>query len=191
MSILEGTLLEAFLHDPGMVSSIVPTSQKNIQRICSNIPSDKDVTIVEYGAGTGVFAEHLLQEARLTHDSILILIELNEKLAAYLAKKFDGVPRVHVVQGSAADVKNIMKSCNVDGVDHVISSIPFSRMAPKEREFILEETKDVMNPGAHVTVFQMRKAVLNQMARVFGHVQKAFAWKNLPPLWIFRATIQS
>lgn len=180
--------LWAFLCNPSAVSSVVPTASWNVKKICSTIPHDVRRIIVEYGPGTGVVAKHLLGERRLTRDSMLIMIERDKKLASALAKKWKSDPRARVFQDSAENVLDVTESCGVENVDHVITSIPFSKIQQEIVARIMEHTHNILKPGGELTAFQVSGKVKEVLRSHdgFDDMTHERLWANLPPLILAR-----
>lgn len=180
--------LWAFLRNPTAVSSVVPTASWNVGTICSTIPRDVRRVIVEYGPGTGVVAKHLLNGDRLTRDSIFIMIERDERLASALSKEWRRDPRARVFADSAENVRDVADSCCVENVDHVITSIPFSKIQQGILERIMEQTHDILKPGGELTAFQVSKKA-KEVLRDHGgfcDMTDERLWFNLPPLILAR-----
>lgn len=176
----------AFLRNPRGVSSVVPTASWNVRSICETIPHDIRRVIVEYGPGTGVVADHLTKGQRLTRDSLLFLIEQDPVLAMALREKFERDDRVRVFTESAENVRSIVEGAET--VDHVITSIPFSKIRNDILERIMENTHGVLKPGGELTAFQVSgkvKDVLRSHAGFDGMTTKRLLL-NLPPLILAR-----
>jgi phospholipid N-methyltransferase len=178
-------LIGAFLRHPRMVSSVIPTASWNVKEICSTIPRDVQRVIVEYGAGTGVIAKYLLEERRLTPDSMLILIEKNPMLANVLKEELRHDPRVSVFAGSAENVDSLVEP---GVVDHVITSIPFSMMQEDVVAHIMDVTHDILKTGGELTAFQVSRKVKDILKNHdgFDEITARRLWLNLPPLIMAR-----
>src|SRR3989338_5214322 len=105
--------LRAFLGDRN-VASVTPTFLKAVMKVCDGINFGQDNIFLEYGPGTGAFSRHILRN--MTQDSYLLAIERNREFADYLSHFKD--ERFHVVNGFAEDVKDILISAGISGVDY-------------------------------------------------------------------------
>ena len=92
---------------------------------------------VEYGPGVGTFTEHVL--ARMAPDATLIAIDTNPDFIRYLDSKFTD-SRLLAVNGSAADVQQIIADCGFDHADYILSGLPFSTLPAGVGPKIAEET---------------------------------------------------
>ncbi|MDD4466984.1 MAG: rRNA adenine N-6-methyltransferase family protein, partial [Candidatus Pacebacteria bacterium] len=102
---IKSNLAGNFLRDKN-VASVFPTTKKTVSKICSSIDFEKNIIIVEYGPGTGIFTEYLL--SKMNKDSKLIFIEKNKNLSFFLKNKFKD-KRLRIFNDSAENIKDILK----------------------------------------------------------------------------------
>jgi hypothetical protein len=93
--------------------------------------------------------------------------------------------RLRVVEGSAAQVDEILRRVGFLGADYIISGIPFSTIDAPLREQILRKTHDVLEPGGAFLVYQFSTRVLQDLRRVFGYVGRKFQPWNVLPAHLF------
>src|SRR5215813_4901502 len=93
-----------FFRHPRMLGSIIPSSRFLIKQLLQPIDWDQARVIVEYGPGVGGITAEILR--RMRHAAQLIAIEMNPAFVGFLRKSLTD-ERLHVVEGSAADVKEI------------------------------------------------------------------------------------
>src|SRR4029077_6812040 len=77
--------------------------------------------IVEYGPGVGVITTEVLR--RMGPDTMLIAIETNPDFVSYLRDSIKD-ERLHVVEGSAESVDEILRRYGQSNASYVISGIP-------------------------------------------------------------------
>nr|WP_269320954.1 rRNA adenine N-6-methyltransferase family protein [Bacillus sp. UNC438CL73TsuS30] len=58
--------------------------------------------IVEYGPGTGIFTEQLIDHKN--DDTVLLVIESNTEFYEPLKEKYNGIPNVHIIHGSHIEI---------------------------------------------------------------------------------------
>ncbi|MFZ2448583.1 MAG: methyltransferase domain-containing protein [Syntrophobacteraceae bacterium] len=176
-----------FLRDKN-VASITPTSSVGVKRVCSKIDFSRDSIIVEYGPGTGVFTKYLLD--KMGEDSRLILIELNKNFKSILKNKFRD-PRVIIVNESAENVLETLRSCKEAEADYIISGIPFSFLESGLKHRILYNTHRALKPGGkflcYQTCFQTNNHLKVHLQRYFPEVSAKYELVNIPPLRIYEA----
>ncbi len=176
-----------FIRDKN-VASITPTSTVGVKRVCSKIDFSRENLIVEYGPGTGVFSRYLLEN--MGGESRLILIEINKNFKTILKKKFQD-PRVMIVQESAENVLETLRSCKESEADYIISGIPFSFLDQDLKHRILYNTHRALKKGGkflcYQTFFQANNHLKDHLERYFPKVQAKYELVNIPPLRIYEA----
>jgi phospholipid N-methyltransferase len=176
------TYLKSFFKDKG-VASVTPTSRYCLRRVCKPIDFSRDITIVEYGAGAGVFADYLLP--KMTRDSSLIMFETNEHMFRELQKIKDKRVTIHHKSVEFADE---MIGENLNGhIDYIISGIPFSFLNEKIRLNILKKSKHILRQVGQFLAYQTSGQLKKPLHSVFGNVHTEWEWRNVPPMTVYRA----
>lgn len=176
------TYLKSFFKDKD-VASVTPSSKRLIEHICRPIDFSKDVTIVEYGAGTGIFANYLLEQ--MTPASSLIMFETNSRFFRKLEQLND--KRVHLHNKSVEYVNEALKDENIGKVDYIISGIPFSFLDATTRTEILNKTHSVLKPGGQFLAYQTSGHLKEPLRQAFGNVHTEWQWRNIPPMTVYRS----
>ena len=171
-----------FFRHPRMLGSIVPSSRFLIKQLLEPIDFGRARVIVEYGPGTGGITAELLR--RMRADATLIAIEMNPDFVSYLRGSITD-RRLHVVEGSAVAVDDILRRCGHQRADYIISGIPFSTIPAPTRERILRNTRDVLEPRGAFLVYQFSTRVLQDLRRIFGYVGRRFEPLNVLPAHLF------
>src|SRR3954468_13942895 len=117
--------LRGFVKHPVMVVSVIPSSKVLIDKMLAPVDWANCKLFVEYGPGVGTFTEHVLRG--MAPDATLIAIDTNDDFVRYLTAKFRD-NRLLAVNGSAADVRQIIADCGFDNADYVLSGLPFSTL---------------------------------------------------------------
>ena len=183
----EETLLFAknFLQHPMMLGSLIPSSRFLIDRLLSKVDWKRARTIVEYGPGVGTITSHIL--SRMAPDARLMVFEMNEVLSAIWPATFPD-PRLHVVHGSAENVQKELDRLKLDGADYIISGIPFNHMRFDMREKITRQTREALNPGGEVLIYQFTRTVLPHLRTHFDHVYQELELRMFPFARLFHCT---
>jgi phospholipid N-methyltransferase len=176
--------LRGFIKHPVMVGSIIPSSRQTIDKVLARVDWDKCKLFVEYGPGVGTFTEHVL--ARMAPDATLIAIDTNDDFIKYLRGKYAD-NRLLPINGSAADVNQIIKDCGFDNADYVLSGLPFSTLPPGVGPKIAEQTYEALRPGGAFLVYQFTPKVRDFLEPVFDRIDRGLEWVNVPPCTIFWA----
>ncbi len=174
-----------FFRHPRMLGSIIPSSRFLIRRLLREADWSKVRTVVEYGPGVGTITRAVLE--RLRPDARFVVIETNPDFVAYLQESLPD-PRLHVVQGSAADVEQILAERGLSHADVAISGIPMSTLPPGVRESVLDATRRVLDPGGQFLVYQFSPTVGTHLERVFTSVRRSFEPLNVLPASLYFCT---
>jgi len=154
-----------------------------VQHVCKPIDFTKDLTIVEYGAGAGVFADYLLEQ--MTTDSKLIMLETNYRLFNKLQTIDDS--RVSSHNQSVESVDEVIGKSLVGKVDCIISGIPFSFLDEEVRMKILQKSKKILRPVGQFLAYQTSGHLEEPLQEVFGNVHTEWEWRNIPPMTVYKA----
>jgi len=172
-----------FVKHPRMLGSVIPSSRYLIRQVLRHVDWARSDLIVEYGPGVGTFTREIL--ARLKPQGRLVVIETNQEFVRHLRATVKD-PRLDVVEGSAAEVEQILARLRLGRADYIISGIPFSTLPATLRRDILDSTKRALRPGGEFLVYQFSSSVLDDLRRVFGTVQRGFEPRNVLPAHWFR-----
>jgi len=144
-----------------------------------------EAVVAEYGAGTGSFTREILE--RLAPGQRFFAIEVNERLAETLRERF---PTLHLHVGCASRVAEYCAAEDVDGIDAVVSGLPWAVFPDELQESILGGTMAVLKPGGRFVTFAYLHALGMPSARAFrkrleGHFSEVRVskpvWLNVPP----------
>ncbi|MEX0593549.1 MAG: rRNA adenine N-6-methyltransferase family protein [Balneolaceae bacterium] len=173
--------IKNFLRDPD-VASITPTSKRCVRKVCSHIDFDRDLIIVEYGPGDGVFSRYFLE--RMTEGSKLIMVENNKDFAAHLNESLTD-PRARVIHGRAGDIVDHLEPEEVGQVDYVVSGIPFSFLKKDRKIKVLEATQTILKADGRFLAYQTSGHLKKPVMEVFGNYSTEFELLCLPPYFIY------
>jgi phosphatidylethanolamine/phosphatidyl-N-methylethanolamine N-methyltransferase len=188
-SLLQSTLsneyflfFKRWLHSPKQLGTIAPISTKLARSAARSIQSPATAKIVEIGAGTGKITRELLQAGVKPEN--LICVELDPDLASYLQKD---IPAIHVIEGNACHLKDILPHNWHHNVDVVFSSIPFMYLPVATREEIAHAAFNVLKQNGRF--LHLTYNLWSPLSKFSGKkvVQE---WLNLPPgfVWEFERT---
>jgi len=174
--------LRSFFMDKD-VASVTPTSRFCINTVCKPIDFSRDIIIVEYGAGAGVFSKYVLKN--MTPDSKLYLFETNDILYKKLLEIKD--PRVSFSRRSVEHVVELLEDEVVGKVDYIISGIPFSFLKDDQRASILRQSWEILKEGGAFLAYQTSGHLKEPLEDTFGNVETEWEWRNIPPMTVYRA----
>ncbi len=174
-----------FLKHPFLLGSVVPSSRFLVERLLRQVDWPSSRVLVEYGPGVGTFTGEILR--RMRSDAKLVAIEASEEFVRDLRGGYTD-PRLEVVHGSAAEVRDVLGTLGLDAADAIISGIPLSTLRRQQREKILWESKLALRPGGRFLVYQFSGKVGADLERIFGEVRRDMEPLNILPAKIFSAT---
>jgi phospholipid N-methyltransferase len=171
-----------FLKHPRMLGSVIPSSRFLVNRLLRQVDWGRARTIVEYGPGVGTITTHLLR--RLGPEGRVLAIDTNRDFVRHLGRTLRD-PRLHVVEGSAADAAALLADRGLARAEYVISGIPYTTMDPGVRDRILRTTHDVLHPEGMFLVYQFTRAVQPFLQEVFAQVHSEFEPRNIMPARLY------
>lgn len=175
--------IKSWVQNPKALGAIAPSSEALGKFISKQITLGSDEFIVEVGAGTGSLTDELLVSGIAPEK--LIVVELDEKLAAFLRKKLPA--QVCVIQGNAEDLAKILPDFARGHIATVISGIPMMNLRKDEQLRIISSCFDVMKEGGYLLQFTygplspIPAKKLGLAKKRVGHVLM-----NIPPATIWR-----
>lgn len=167
------------LKDFGRVGGIFPSSRWTARAVVRQLTSDMN-TVIEYGPGDGAVTRHILKLLR--PKAKLLGIELNQAFVEALRKIQD--KRLEVVAGDVAEMSEKLKELLPDGVDAVVSGIPFTFIPAEQREKIVKNTRDALKPGGRFVLYQNSLLMKSLLNRYFQKVTAQIEPRNIPPYFI-------
>jgi len=175
--------LKSFFKDKD-VASVTPTSQFCVRHVCGPINFNENITIVEYGAGAGVFSKYLLQH--MTPDSKLYLFETNDLLFNKLKEEIRD-SRATFYDQSVEFANELLPENEIGNIDYIISGIPFSFLDDQTRASILNQSLKLLRKGGKFLAYQTSGHLKKPLEHTFGNVLTDWEWKNIPPMTVYEA----
>ncbi|MFG0287557.1 MAG: class I SAM-dependent methyltransferase [Rhodopirellula sp. JB044] len=170
----------------------MPSSPGLVKTMVEWFDWDNARGIVEYGPGTGVFTEGIVN--RLHPDAKFFAIERSADLAELTRKR---CPGVDVHEESADDVVRLCQDAGIDQVDAIICGLPWASFPESLQRSILDATLDVLRPGGQFATFAYWQGVVlpagirfsKKLRESFSEVHRSpTVWRNVPPAFVYRCT---
>ena len=183
---------KSFLKHPGEVGAVAPTSVGMVCAMLDWFDWENARTVVEFGSGTGVFTEQIIQ--RLHPKATFFAIEKSAELAAETRKR---CPSVTVYEDSVANLAELCEKSSIDKIDAVISALPWAAFPQSLQEEIMEAILARLHPESKFTTIAYWQGMIlpsgmrfkKRLRQTFGKVQRSpTGWKNLPPAFAYRCT---
>jgi phospholipid N-methyltransferase len=134
-------------------------------------------TIVELGAGTGVFTKQLLK--RMRNDARLHAFEIHPPFLKQLLRIKDA--RMKLVPQRAEQL-----ATHVAQADAIISSLPLMAFPTTTVNKIITAVKQSLKPGGVYVQFQYGLKSKTLLKQHFNNVSIDFTPLNIPPAFIYR-----
>jgi len=171
-----------WIKSPLVTASVIPSSKRLAKKMVQGLNPGSN-QVIELGPGTGVFTNELLASG--IKEELLVLVELNNKFAAKLRKKY---PEATVINGAAEALPRLQ----LKKVNAVVSGLPLLSMRDKQIDAILKGVFDVMEPDGVLVQFTygyscpIKKPLLQQHGLV-AH-RNSFVLNNFPPASVYHIT---
>jgi phosphatidylethanolamine/phosphatidyl-N-methylethanolamine N-methyltransferase len=138
-----------FLRNPRTVGAVSASSRALAEAMVAGIPTDRPVTVVELGPGTGAFTGAIVE--RIAPGSKLLAIDLEPTFVERIRRRW---PSVDCVCASAADLEKLVNARHLNPVDHVVSGLPFASLPVAMTREVLDGIEHTLRPGGSFTTFQ-------------------------------------
>lgn len=187
------TFLKNFVRHPTQVGAIAPSSPGLVAAMVEWFDWEKSRNVVEFGPGTGVFTEAVLE--RLADDAKFVAIERSAELAD---KTRNRCPGVQVFQDSVTNVAEICRQESMGQVDAIICGLPWASFSESLQTEIIDAMLEVLVPGGQFATFAYWQGVILPAGRRFSRrlhstftsVQRSHTvWLNLPPAFVYRCIL--
>lgn len=178
-----------FVERPASIGAVAPSSRSLCREIVGSASLEAARGVVEFGPGTGVVTELLIEA--VPPDCRLFAIELDPVLAAGLRARF---PDLRVYRDSAGNVSELCSQEGLEGVDCIVSGLPWASFTEERQDELLDATVSVLRPGGqfltfayvHGTWLPTGRRFRRKLSRCFSRVSRSrIVWRNLPPAYIY------
>lgn len=176
-------LIEYF-KSPRTVGAVAPSSQKLADKMVNDIDFEKAKCIIEYGPGTGVFTDKLVEGKN--KDTILLLLEYNKEFCKQLEERYVGYDNIILINDSAENVDKYLKEYNINKVDYVVSGLPFASLPKNISNKILRKTKSILKKDGLFITFQYTLLKKEFIAGYFRKIDLERVVFNVPPAYVLK-----
>jgi phospholipid N-methyltransferase len=171
--------LKKFLHAPGQIGSITPSSKFLAQKMIDSVAWDEVRNIAELGSGTGAITK-FIQESK-HEDAQVLLFEKDPCLRAELANQFPE----SCVYSDASQLYTSMSQKGIEHLDCVLSGLPFFNFPQSIRDQLLEQITLSLKPNGYFIAFQYSLQMNKQFSQHFTYDQIKFVPLNFPPAFVY------
>ncbi|MBI2931478.1 MAG: methyltransferase domain-containing protein [Planctomycetes bacterium] len=179
-----------FFRHPIATGAVLPSSRYLAESMVEDMNLTQAETVVEVGPGTGAFTGAILD--RVGPRTFVIAVELNPAFAAHLRTKY---PALHVINGSAENLRRELMDRGRTSADCVLCSLPWAGFPEDLQHRILDAIVETLRPGGAFATFAYVHAAWFPAARRFRQilegrfrsvVSSPVVWRNVPPALVYR-----
>ncbi|AFS77560.1 ribosomal RNA adenine methylase transferase [Gottschalkia acidurici 9a] len=176
--------LVEYIKSPRTVGAVAPSSERLAVKMVADMDFKNTKCIVEYGSGTGVFTDKLVE--RKNKDTLLILLEYNKGFCKQLEDRYSGNNNIIIINDSAENVYIYLKKYNIKKVDYVVSGLPFASLPKSISNKILKKTKTILKKDGLFITFQYTLLKKEFIANYFKEIELKRVVLNVPPAYVLK-----
>lgn len=178
-----------FITHPTKTGAILPSSNKLCELMTEIAEVDKVSTIVEFGPGTGVITEKVMQKK--SADTTFFALEINE---AFVEATKNRCPDAIVYQSPAQNAKKHLEMHGECGCDRILSSLPWLTFDGDMQQELIDTIYDALHPGGKFLTYayvpglifpaawRLRKKLNERFDTV---LTSKIIWSNIPPAFVY------
>ncbi|MEM7299849.1 MAG: rRNA adenine N-6-methyltransferase family protein [Pseudomonadota bacterium] len=171
---------QAIFSDPRRTGAVAPSSSHLARVMAENAYIQPDGKLLELGPGTGSITKALVKAG--VSEENLVLLELDDGFADYLAKKY---PKATILQKDAFEAVADFKA---DGTmfTSVVSGLPLINQPKHKRAQIARDALDIIVPEGSFVQFTYQvyspvprddAIIATRSRRIWGNIPSAVVWK--------------
>ncbi|MCL1940541.1 MAG: methyltransferase domain-containing protein, partial [Synergistaceae bacterium] len=176
-----------FVSAPSRIGSITPSSKHLMREMLNKVDWNECESIVELGAGTGVFTGKIAEKMK---SGRLLVFEIDEKLRSMI-KTHDvaGKELKVTMHGNAEELPAIMESLGLQKVDCILSSLPFTALPREMTDNILNGITRCLKQGGKFVAYQYSHIMKKEFEKRFESIKISFVFRNIPPAFVYECKL--
>ncbi|MBO9129657.1 methyltransferase domain-containing protein [Bacillus sp. 165] len=166
--------LRKFITSPRATGSVAPSSSYLARTMLKDIDWENCGTLVELGAGTGVFTT-------IINDKIkgeALIFENDQEMYEKLKKQYPRLLYFH-------DARNLASALEGRKADYIISGLPFANFSEELQNQLLDEIQSCLKQGGVFVTYQYSLQLRKKLEKRFKHVIISFQPINFPPAFVY------
>lgn len=175
----KASFLLKFVQSPGRIGSVTPSSSLLAEAMVRPIDWDNVRTIVELGAGTGVFTRYIHRHKH--PDCQAFIFEQENEMRQRLMSLYQDMNH----HSQAEDIFHVVREADIHEVDCILSGLPFANFPQALRDDILDGVANTLKPGGVFVAFQYSLQMKDQFMERFSRVDLGFVPFNVPPAFVY------
>jgi len=183
--------LKNFVTRPGTTGALAPSSRALAELITEAAGVRDAGLVVEFGTGTGVFTEAILQ--KLSREASYFGIEINPDFVRQTQAR---CPAARIYEDSAVNAGHYLEKSGLAHCDCIVSGLPWAVFPGTLQDELLTTICRVLKPGGVFVTFAYLQGVFLPAGKRFRRKLSAHfpvvtatrtVWRNFPPAFVYRA----
>ena len=174
--------LKNFIKKPRMIGSVIPSSRKLSKKMASQINYDNANCILELGPGVGPYTDIILKKKKSS--TKYFAFEKNEDMVKILKKKFPDIK----IYNKAEQMTDVIRNDKIEGIDYIISGLPFTVLEKDIRNSILEQSYDNLEKGGKFITFQYSLDLYKYLKNKYSKVEIKFVPLSITMTFVYVCT---
>ncbi|MCL2767671.1 MAG: methyltransferase domain-containing protein [Synergistaceae bacterium] len=176
-----------FIYAPSKIGSVTPSSKYLMYAMLNKVSWNECDSIVELGAGTGVFTYKIAEKMK---SGRLLVFEIDENFRSMIKTNgnFDKKLKV-TLHSNAEDLSATIESLGLQKVDCILSSLPFTALPRKTADNILDGITKCLKSDGKFVAYQYSHAMRKEFEKRFGSIKISFVLRNIPPAFVYECIL--
>ena len=179
MTTSRADFLYKFIQKPKEIGSIAPSSSFLTRKMMANLPWDTIESLVELGAGTGVFTQFITECKKETCQ--ILVIEQDSDMRKALQAKYPTF--YYGIKAEKLDW--LLQRYDLPQVDCIVSGLPFAAFSELLRDEIMLAVNHSLKLGGIFVAFQYSLQMRKTLKKHFSEVKIEFVPLNIPPAFVY------
>ena len=180
-----------FIRYPGLTCAVTESGEELAELITDVAELSQASMVVEFGPGTGVFTEKILEKT--SENTRAFAMEVNADFVEATRRR---CPQAVVYRDSALNVAHYLEGFGVEKCDRIICGLPWVCFPKEVQNRLLDTIAEVLEPGGKLLTFAYVHGLFLPAGRRFRKCLSArfqsvtatrIVWQNLPPAFIYCA----
>ena len=183
--------IRQFVLHTAKTGAVTPSSEGLADLITDTAGLHSASAVIQFGTGTGVFTEKILQ--KISDETRFFALEINPDFVKATRKR---CPDAIVYQDSAANAKKYLNELGINECDCIICGLPWAAFSEELQNELLDTIIDILRPGGKFLTFAYLQGSLlpagrrfkRKLSTRFNRVTKMkTVWFNFPPAFVYCA----
>ena len=183
--------IRQFVLHTAKTGAVTPSSEGLADLITDTAGLHSASAVIQFGTGTGVFTEKILQ--KISDETRFFALEINPDFVKATRKR---CPDAVVYQDSAANAKKYLNELGINECDCIICGLPWASFSEELQNELLDTIMDILRPGGKFLTFAYLQGLLlpagmkfkRKLSTKFSRVTKTKTiWLNFPPAFVYCA----